>query len=179
MSVLKAYSGIIGLQTHSTRHKFISQILDSTWAIRTMVKNKPPTVLLVISFNLTSLGHHNYLTLFFRHMKCVVCTREVSPFRLLTWQMWHKFPMWIIWFNAKVKTGTTQMMFSKFIKHNLDSAELGYNGLSQLRMDSQELQSTNHESTRYGQSEYSGNINKDCINFSNAKVILWGFSLQQ
>ena len=71
------------------------------------------------------------------------------------------------------------MMFSKFIKHNLDSAELGYNGLSQLRMDSQELQLTNHESTRYGLSEYSGNINKDCINFSNAKVILWGFSLQQ
>ena len=57
MSVSKAYSGIIHLQTHSTKHQFISNSLDSAQARRSKIKIKPPTDWLAISFNLTSLPY--------------------------------------------------------------------------------------------------------------------------
>ena len=55
MPVLNAYSDIIHLQTHSNKHQFISQILDSIQATRCKVENKPPTFWLISSFNLISL----------------------------------------------------------------------------------------------------------------------------
>ena len=51
MYVSKEYSGIIHLQTHSTKHQFISNSLDFAQARRSKIKIKPPTDWLAISFN--------------------------------------------------------------------------------------------------------------------------------
>ena len=55
MSVSKAYSGIIRLKKQLTTQQFISHIFVSTQATRSLVKDKPPTVWVVISFKLTSV----------------------------------------------------------------------------------------------------------------------------
>ena len=56
LSVLKAFSGIICQQTHTTKIQLIRQFLDSIQPTFGKVKNKPLTVWLVISFYVISLA---------------------------------------------------------------------------------------------------------------------------